>query len=411
MIRAHKIRLNPTPEQAVHFRQACGVARFTYNWGLAHIKDALSASDKPPTALALKKQFNAIKRQEFPWTYNVTKCAAETGFQNLGKALDNFWSSKKGQRKGKRIGFPKFKSKKGRRQSFTLANDKFSVDGHELRVPRLGRVNMAEPLRFAGKVMSGVVSCTAGRWYISIVMEVADEVRPNAGQVLGVDVGVNTLATVSNGLVFENQKHLAHAHRRLKRLQQSVARKQKGSRNRAKAVLKLARAHERVADLRRDAIHKMTTALAGQAAVIGIEDLNVAGMLRNHRLARAISDAALGEVARQLEYKVPAHGGQVVRVGRFFPSSKLHNECGAINDALTLSDREWTCPTCGGLVDRDVNAALNIRDEAARILASRSVVATSSVIACGQDVSPAFAAAVLDEAGISRGVHFCTPGK
>lgn len=389
MTRAHKIRLNPTPEQVVYFRQACGVARFSYNWGLGRIKDALNAGQKPLSAVALKKEFNAIKRQEFPWTYDVTKCAVETGFQNLGKALDNFWSSKKGQRSGKRVGFPKFKSKKGKRQSFYLANDKFSVDGHWLRVPRLGLVNMAECLRFQGKVMSGVVSCVAGRWYISITVDTPDETRSNGGDVIGVDLGLKTLATVSNGLVFENQKHLAHALRRLKRLQQSVARKKKGSANRAKAVLKLARAHERIANLRRDASHKMTTALVRQSAVIGLETLNVAGMVKNRKMARAISDVAWGEIIREFEYKAPMYGCQVVKVSRFYPSSKTCHECGAINDALTLSDRVWTCPACGGLVDRDLNAALNLRDEATRLLASRSVVATSSVIACGQNISPA----------------------
>jgi putative transposase len=191
-----------------------------------------------------------------------------------------------------------------------------------------------------------------------------------------VDVGVKDLAVDSDGVRFENQKPLRRAYRKVRRLQRAVSRRVKGSANRRKAVRKLARAHYRVTCLRADAQHKATTQIARKAALIGIEDLHVAGMLKNRRLARAVSDAGMGEFHRQIQYKAVWYGGQVVRIGRFFPSSKRHHGCSGYNADLTLADRVWVCPTCGAPVDRDLNAARNIRDEALR-LSARPVVATS----------------------------------
>jgi putative transposase len=376
MLRAHKIRLNPTPEQEQYFRKASGTARFVYNWGLAEVKRALDQERTPESVLALKARFNAIKRETFPWVYQVTKCAVEGAFRNLNAALTNFRASKRGERKGKRMGFPKFKSKRKGFGAFYLANDKFRVEAHDLIVPKLGRVNMTESLRFVGKILGATISYHAGWWWISIQVDVPHDPPTHAGQAVGVDVGVKDLAVDSDGQVFENQKHLYHAHRSVRRLQRQLSRRVKGSNNRRKAVLKLARAHYRVACLRADAHHKATTQIARKAALIGLEDLNVAGMLKNRHLARALSDASLSEFHRQLRYKAAWHGGQVVAVDRFFPSSRIHHGCGGYKADLALSDRVWTCPACGVQVERDLNAARNIRDEALKLSAS-PVVATS----------------------------------
>ena len=376
MQRAHKIRLNPTPEQEAYFRKAAGTARFVFNWGLKEVKQALSDGRQPEHVLALKKRFNAIKRDAFPWVYEVTKCAVEGGFVRLGAALRNYQASKRGERKGKRMGFPKFKSKHKGIGSFYLANDKFHVEAHDLIVPKLGRVNMTEPLRFVGKIIGATISYRAGWWWISIQVDVAHEPPMHAGHAVGVDVGVKTLAVDSDGQVFENQKHLHRAYRTIRRLQRRVSRRVKGSSNRRKAVLKLARAHNRVACLRADAHHKATTQIVRKAALIGIEDLNVTGMLKNHKLARAVSDASLSEFHRQLRYKAAWHGGHLQVIDRFYPSSKVHHGCGGNKADLSLTDRLWTCPACAALVDRDLNAARNIRDEALRLSAS-PVVATS----------------------------------
>jgi putative transposase len=367
MHRAHRIRLNPTPEQVAYFRKAAGTARFTYNWGLAEVKCALDDGHTPESVLELKKRFNALKSVQFPWVYDVTKCVVEGAFRHLGQALTNFWQTHRGERKGQRVRFPHFKSKRRGPGSFVLNNDKFRVEGHTLVVPKLGGVNMTEALRFSGKVLGAVISEHAGWWWVSVQVALPDVRAVPPGHALGVDVGVTDLAVDSDGQRYENQAPLRHVLRRVKRLQRVVSRRQKGSANRRKAVRRLARAHHRVACRRADAAHKLTTALVRKAGVIGIEQLHVSGLLANHHLARALSDAALSEVHRQLRYKAASAGVQVVAVDPFYPSSQIHYECGYRHRDLTLADRTWLCPHCGRLVDRDHNAAQNIRDEALRV--------------------------------------------
>jgi putative transposase len=376
LIRAHLIRLNPTPQQALYFRKAAGTARFVYNWGLREIKRALNEGRQPESSLDLKARFNAIKRETFPWVYDVTKCAVEGAFRNLSAALANFFASKRGQRKGKQIGFPKLKRKKRGRGSFYLANDKFSLNGHWLLVPKLGRVNMTEPLRLAGTILGATIRERGGWWWVSIQVDVSREPPVHQGHAIGVDVGIKELAVDSDGERFENQKPLHQAIKTVRRIQRTVSRRTKGSKNHAKAVLKLSRTYYRVACLRADSLHKLTTHLARKAALIGIENLNVAGMLKNRRLSQALSDVSLGQLHRQLRYKAEWYGGQVIAIDRFFPSSRIHHGCGGYKEDLALADRVWRCPACGQQVDRDLNAARNIRDQALGVSAS-PVVATS----------------------------------
>jgi len=388
MLRAHKIRLNPTAEQETYFRKAAGTARFIYNWELKEVKRALDDGRAPATALDLKARFNTLKRDQFPWVYEVTKCVVDGAFGNLGAALANFRASKLGQRKGKRVGFPKFKRKKRGAGSFYLANDKFRVDGHSISIPKLGQVNMTEPLRFVGKIMSATISERASWWWVSIQVDVPREQQLHQGHAVGVDVGVKDLAVDSDGERFENQKPLRSALRTIKRLQRRVSRRLKGSKNRRKAVLKLARAHYRVNCLRADAQHKATSRIARKASLIGLEDLNITGMLRNRRLSQALSDASVSEMHRQLRYKAEWYGGQAVTISRFFPSSRIHNSCGGYKVDLDLAERVWTCPACGQKVDRDLNAARNIRDEALKLSAVPGVATSAREIACGRGVRP-----------------------
>lgn len=330
MHRAHKIRLNPTPEQEIYFRQACGTARFCFNWGLAELKRALDEGRTPDRVLDLKKRFNAIRREQFPWTYEVTKCAVEGAFRNLESALVTFWHSKHGDRKGRRVNFPRFKTKRHGYGSCYLSNDKFSVQGHWLAVPKLGRVNMTEALRFAGKILGATVSHHAGWWWVSIQMEMPVEAPIHEGHPIGVDVGIEYAAVDSDG-----------------------------------------------------------------------ERLNVTGMLKNRRLAFSLSDAALSEIHRQLRYKSVCFGGQVVVIDPFFPSSQIHHDCGYRYRALTLGQRLWICPHCGARVDRDLNAAKNIRDEALRMSAV-PVVATSAREWPVDGMSDLPRKAVPDEAGMDK---------
>ncbi len=379
MIKAHKIRLNPTPEQEVYFRKAAGTARFVYNWGLAAWKaHKAEHPGQAHGALALKKDFNAIKATQFPWVYEVAKDVCEGAFFNLAAALKNYFESKSGKRQGKTVGFPRLKSKKNRRQSFRLNNDRIHVDSHSLYVPKLGWVNMAEALRFDGKIMGATVSRQAGRWYVSITVELEAR-EPGAFEkpMVGIDLGVKTLMVLSDGTRRENQTLLRSELTHFKRLSRRLSRRQAGSARWCRAKRQLERFHERIANRRADYLHKTTADIARTYAVVGLEDLNVAGMLKNHHMALSLSDAAFGEIRRQLEYKCDWYGGRVVTVNRFFPSSRLCGHCQAKYDGLELSERTWVCPTCGMLNERDPNAARNIEQEVLQLLSETPVVATS----------------------------------
>jgi len=324
--------------------------------------------------MALKKEFNAIKGEQFPWVYDVTKCASDGAFFNLAKAFKNYYDWQNGKRNGEQVGFPKFKSKKRSIPSFYLQNDHIRLDGHWIRIPKLGWVNMAEELRFDGKIMSATVSKDAGHWYVSISVELEKPGPVDFPQEsVGIDFGVKSLGVLSDGTVYENQGLLRSELNKLKRLNRELSRRQEGSNRWNRTKRKLARFHKKVKDRRADILHKMTTEIAQTYRLIGIEDLYVKGMLRNHRLALSLSDVALGKARRQLEYKSEWFGGQTIRVDRFFASSKLCSDCGMKNDELQLSDRQWACRGCGSLHDRDWNASKNIEAEMLRIAA----VATS----------------------------------
>jgi putative transposase len=392
MNRAHLIRLNPTPEQEVYFRKACGVARHAYNWALSQWKDARSKGERVKIA-DLKKTYNQIKGEQFPWVYEVTKCSPEQAFSDLKAAFDNYWRMKKEgtlpklkhpRKDGEEGGFPHFKSKKRDRLSFYLANDKFSVEGQTLRVPKLGEVNMTEALRFSGKILSAVISERAGWWFLSISVAMEQESVPHPGGSVGIDLGLKTLATLSDGMVFENQRHYRKGLGRIKGLSKGLSRKQEGSKNWWKNARKLARAHYHVACQRTDTLHKMTTHVARTYKLIGMEDLSTKGMLANHRLAQAVSDASFFETQRQICYKADASGGFVQLVSRWYPSSKTCSSCGWYCADLSLADRVFVCHDCGYVADRDSNAAKNIEAEALRLVTGDSAVASSSrKFACG----------------------------
>src|SRR5438093_11735996 len=276
------------------------------------------------------------------------------------------------------------KARKRDRLSFYLANDKCSVHGPTLHVPKLGKVNMTEELRLQGKIMSAVISSRAGWWFVSIAVEVEHETPNHSGGTVGIDMGLKTLATLSDGEKFENQKHYRKSLGRIQGLSKGLSRKGEDSQNWWKHTKKLAKAHYRVACQRQDGLHKMSRHVARTYAVIGLEDLNTKGMLANHCLAQAVSDASFFEVKRQLLYKTEQYGGYVQLVDRWYASSKTCSSCGWVKEDLTLADRVWTCEQCGSLIERDFNASLNIRDEALRLITSVPAVASSGQkFACG----------------------------
>jgi putative transposase len=364
MLLAHKIALDPNRAQRLYFVRAAGTARHAYNWALAEWQRQYKAGGKP-SDMTLRRQLNAIKREQFPWYYDVTKCAAQEAIIDLGVAFRVFFE--------KRGRYPRFKRKDGR-ASFCAANTAgtFRADGKRIKLPVIGWVRMREAVRFSGQLKRATVALDGGRWHVSLMVE-TDDVRSvqQPAAVVGVDLGVSALATLSTGEVIVGPKSHACALQRLRRVNKAQARKRLGSANFRKAKARLARLHARIASIRRDALHKLTTSLTRTYRTIGIEDLNVRGMVANRHLARAVMDGGFYEFRRQLDYKARLYGSRIMVASRWYPSSKTCSCCSVIKETLALSQRTFCCDDCGFEAGRDVNAALNL----ARLAASSAVTA------------------------------------
>ena len=354
-----------------------GAARFAYNAGLARAKEVIDNGESPKWShYDLRRWWNenkdtlAVNRDtgEVWWSQN-SKETYSMAFRDLARGLSNWSKSRKGKRKGKRVGFPRFKSKNATMRfaystGFTAPT---ASDPCGLKLPRIGRVHCMENVY---KLVNGAhvirisVSRRAGHWYASLTVDREPAMvlasAPKGGAV-GVDLGVKNLATLSDGTVIPNPRALSSKLRTLRKAQKALSRKVMGSVRREKARTRVARLHARVADVRADAINKVTTMIARNYSTVCIEDLNVAGMVKNHHLARSVSDAALGEFRRQLEYKTARNGTVLRVVDRWFPSSKTCSNCGVVKDKLSLSERTFNCDACGLSLDRDLNAAINIK--------------------------------------------------
>jgi len=369
MILAHQIQLKPNAQQSEYFAKAAGTARFVYNWGLNRWQEFYAAGENP-SAYRLKEEFNAIKREQFPWALDVTKCAAEQSFNDLGTAFSRFLKNL--------AGYPTW-HKKGVKDSFYLSNDKFKLDGKKIRIPKLGWVKLTEHLRFTGKIMSATVRRIADRWFIAISVKIdaQDMLIPHKSHVeIGIDLGLKTLSTLSDGNEFQAPKPLKRLERKLKRLQRRLSRKEKGSNNRYKARIQLARLYRKISNIRQDCLHKLTTFIAQNYEHVGMEDLNTSGMLKNHKLAKAISDVGFHEFKRQMTYKKLLYGGTLTLADRFYPSSKQCSICGHLKTDLTLADRIYQCKNCGLEMCRDLNAAVNLKP---------STLGSRESNACGQN--------------------------
>jgi len=331
MILAHQIRLVPHAVQEDYLRRACGTARFVYNWALAKWKWLYEAGEKP-NGRNLKKCFNTIKYKEFPWLKNIHRDAHAQPFVNLQRAFSNFFK--------KKAKYPKFK-KKGCNDAFYVANDKFEMDGRQIRLPKIGWIKTREELRFDGKIMGATVKRIADAWFVAVQVDVGDVKKERVNnEIVGVDLGVKTSVILSTGEKIDGPKALRRAQKRLVRLSRQHVRKQKGSKNRAKLAMKLARLHRRISWIRHDFLHKLTTRLCRENQTVVVEDLHVKGMMRNHKLARVISDEGWGELRRQLEYKAAIYGTKIVIADRWFPSSKRCSVCGEVKKEFLLSERE-----------------------------------------------------------------------
>ena len=375
MLEAVKVALDPTPSQERRLLSHAGAARFAFNVGLAHVKAALDAGERPDlSSYALRRWWNANKDTVAvggdgePWWQENSKESYSYGLESLTKGLSNWSKSRRGGRKGRKVGFPKFKAKNKVTPRFAYTTGCFGLvkgDPKALKLPRIGRVHCMEDVtkRVNGaRVLRMTVSMRAGRWYASLTVERDDKpvTNPPKDGAVGVDLGVKTLAALSDGTVIENPRYLRKSERKLKRAQQALSRKIKGSNRRAKARAKVARLHAHVANQRLDAMHKLTTWLTEKYSDISIEDLHVAGMVKNHHLAKSVSDAAFGEFRRQLECKTVRTGARLHVVDRWYRSSKTCSGCGSVKAKLSLNERTYRCDSCGLAMDRDLNAAINI---------------------------------------------------
>jgi len=357
MLLAHKIELRPTQAQAEYLSRACGSRRHCYNQLLAHFgQDGVKWSKA-----AAYQHYITVLRPQFLWYGEVSSRVTRNAIDDLDRAFKHFFRRvKTGQKQGKGYRFPKFK-KKGINDGFALRErPKFDVEGRSLRIEKLATpIQMRQKLRFTGATRAVTISQRAGKFYASVLVETEDY-NPHAPKpgAVGVDFGVHSLAVMSDGTTIPANQKLKANLRRLAHRQRRLSRKRQGSNRRAKAKLSVARLHKRIADQRQAVLHELSDKLTRTHQVVCIEDLNVRGMLKNRRLARAISDAGFGELRRMIEYKAELRGGRVVVIGRFEPTSKTCSECGQIHD-MPLAKREMRCD-CGNVADRDLNAARNI---------------------------------------------------
>lgn len=356
----YKTEIAPNNNQIVLLHKNVGAARFAYNWALNIKQKAFKAKVKIPNAIELHRELNKLKKTDLPWMYEVSKCSPQEALRNCDTAFKNFFRRCK-QKKEKK-GFPKFKSKKSGLGSFRLTGT-IKVTSKYIQLPRLGKIRLKEHnyLPLNAKILGAIISERAGRWFVSLQVEEEINQISKPTCMIGVDLGVKTLATCSDGQIFANPKALKTNLEKLKRRSRQLSRKVKGSKNRKKAAKKLARLHYRIANIRKDNLHKITTHLTKTKSKIVIEDLNISGMLKNRKLSRAIADLGLFEFRRQLEYKGKWHGCEIILADRFFPSSKSCSRCGWIKKDLTLTDRAFVCDSCGLEIDRDLNASLNLR--------------------------------------------------
>jgi IS605 OrfB family transposase len=374
--RGYKTELDLNHQQMTACKQHAGAARWAWNWGLHRKQEVYQQTGRSISAMELHRELNVLKQTNVPWMYTVSKCAPQEALRDLDTAMSNFFRRAKLKKEGKwkgKTGYPCYKSKKRSLGSFRLTGA-IHVTTSTVQLPRLGRLRLKERgyLPTSGvKVLSATVSEQAGRWFVSVqVLQEVSTPTAATGSPLGVDLGIKLLAVCSNGIPpIENPKALRTNLTKLKRACRRLSRRKKGSRNRAKARKLLSRQHARIANIRRDALHKATATITAKAkpdgvrpCVIVLEDLAITNMVKNRKLSRAISDVGMGEFRRQMAYKTLWNGEDLLIADRFYPSTKRCSACGCVKATMELSERVYVCDNeaCGLIIDRDFNAALNL---------------------------------------------------
>lgn len=373
--RAYKTELKLNNKERSLLAGCAGAARYVWNWGLRQKIDEYEASGKSPSYYELHRRLNRLKKGELSWLYQYSKTIPQESLRDLDRAFVNFFrrvkeNGQKNKGEDEKPGFPRFKSRKQRRGRFRVWGSIHVEDGR-IKLPRIGWLRLKEKgyLPISGvKILSATISERGNRWFVSLQVEEEIAERQATGQAIGIDLGLNHMAVTSAGQIYENPKALKQALKRLARLQRELHRRQPGSRNRAKTRAKIARLHYQISCLRQEAIHQATSAIVARTkpdtqrpSVVVIETLNVKGMMRNRKLARSIADVGMGEFGRQIRYKCDWYGISLLEADRWFPSSKQCSRCGQRKESLTLSERTYACPSCGLMIDRDLNAAINLK--------------------------------------------------
>lgn len=356
MVKAHQIRLYPTIKQEIYFKKSCGVARYSYNWALTKWQEIYESGGNP-TAYALIKLQNSIKRDETPFFMEVGKCAPQYAIHNLERGFKLFFK--------KHCKYPRFKNKRSRKQSFVaVENDKdFKQENYKIKIPKIGFVKCAENIRFEGKLNNVTIKKIADKWFAVVNISVNEIDVPiiNENQVfIGIDVGIKTMITLSDGTKYLNSNPLKINFKKLKRLQRQLARKKFESKNYIKNRLKTMRLNYRISCIRKDAINKVTTEIVNKYDKIVIEDLDIQGLMKSHRMALLLSDVSFGEIFRQIKYKSKWKNKEVIIADMFYPSSKTCSNCNIVNKNILLKHRIFNCNNCGFSIERDLNAAKNL---------------------------------------------------
>jgi putative transposase len=379
--RAYKTERDLNNERMTVCKKYAGAARWAYTWGLARKQEEYRTTGTTPAAIDLRRELKALKQTNAPWMYEVSKCAPQEALRHLDSAFAHFFRRVKRKQRGKlrgKRGYPQRKMRKRGLGSFRLTGS-LAVFPGAIQLPRLRwpRLKERDYLPSNAHIRSATVSGHARRRFVSVLVKQEFTVTANSGPVVGVDLGVKKRATLSDGATEPNPRRLRSCLKQLNRLQRGVSRKQKGSCNRRKAVRELQTLHRRVAHQRANTLHQFPSRLAKSKSVVVIEDLNVAGMLRNHHLAQAIGDVGFSEFRRRLTYKAAWYGCQILVASRWEPSSKAGSVCGWLDGDLSLADRVFRCERCGLVLDRDLNSARN--------LAKLAGSSTDSQNACGEE--------------------------
>ena len=363
MLRAYKYRIYPTDEQKVLFAKTFGCCRFVYNWALNLKIEAYKQEKKSIGNVELTNRMKSELKAEHEWLSEVNSQSLQSALRNLDSAYTNFF------RNTKTVGFPRFKSRRDRQSFLCPQHCRVDFEKGTLTIPKAKDISAVPHRKFKGMVKTVTISMTpSGKYFASVLVDTTIQELPasaiQGNTTLGIDLGIKSLAVCSDGRTFDNPKNLQRSLDRLKLLQKRLSRKQKGSANRNKARIRVALLQERIANCRKDNLHKITHALThdSQVRTLCMEDLNVKGMQHNHHLAQAVGDASFGMFLMLLEYKCRWYGVNLIKIDRFVPSSKTCGKCGYVYKGLKLNERNWTCPECGTHHDRDFNAACNIKE-------------------------------------------------